>query len=69
MTHERIYDRNSVADLMALVDTYADTSYVNGVRSGWAQMARANVEKALMDLRATPISPAEPTPSTAAPRS
>lgn len=47
------YDRNLVADLMALVDTYADTSTTNGIRSPWAQMARAAVESELMNERRT----------------
>lgn len=57
------YDRASVADLMALADTYADTAVSTGIRSGWAQMARAAIEVALMKERAQPTPPAvvEPT--------
>ena len=42
----------SVAELMALVDAYADTAAVNGIRSQWAQMARGKVELALKQLPA-----------------
>jgi len=38
--------------LMALVDTYADTACVNGIRSGWATMARGSVQQALLDNNA-----------------
>jgi len=37
------------AALMALIDAYADTAAVNGVRSPWAQMARTSV---VVELRA-----------------
>ena len=37
-----------VIRLMALVDTYADTACANGIRSGWAQIARSSVENALI---------------------
>ena len=39
-------------ELMALIDAYADTSAVNGIRSQWAQMARGKVELALKQLPA-----------------
>ena len=42
-----------IEQLMALVDTYADTACVNGIRSGWATMARGSVQQALLDDRAT----------------
>ena len=42
----------SVAELMALVDAYADTAAVNGIRSQWVQMARGKVELALKQLPA-----------------
>lgn len=31
-------------ELMALIDAYAATSAVNGIRSQWAQMARGKVD-------------------------
>ena len=45
-------DRPSAAELMALVDAYAETAAVNGIRSQWAQMARGKVELALKQLPA-----------------
>lgn len=39
-------------ELMALIDAYAATSAVNGIRSQWAQMARGKVELALKQLPA-----------------
>lgn len=42
-------NRDLVGDLMALVDTYADTACVNGIRSGWAVMARTSVQQALVN--------------------
>lgn len=47
-----VYERTAAADLMALVDTYADTACVNGIRSGWATMARASIEGELIKMRA-----------------
>jgi len=61
-TDTPIYDRTAVADLMALVDAYADTACSNGIRSGWAQMARAAVEAALIKERAQPAPAASPAP-------
>lgn len=46
-----IYDRSAVADVMALADTYADTAAINGIRSSWAQMARASLEGALLKIK------------------
>ena len=51
--------RLSATGLMALVDAYADTAAVNGIRSQWAQMARGNVELALK-LRPAPQEHAQP---------
>ena len=45
-------DRPSAAELMALVDAYAETAAVNGIRSQWAQMARGRVELVLKQLPA-----------------
>ena len=49
-----------IEQLMALVDTYADTACVNGIRSGWATMARGSVQQALLDNNAAQKSAAIP---------
>ena len=46
---ENVLSSVAVADLMALIDTYADTACANGIRSGWSQMARASVLQSLVD--------------------
>lgn len=52
-------DRGNVQNIMVLVDAYADTSVVNGIRSGWAQMARASIQAELLQqFYTTPQKPA-----------
>ena len=41
-------------ELLALIDTYADTAAVNGTRSPWAQMARGAVDVALREFIKSP---------------
>lgn len=52
-------DRGNLQNIMVLVDAYADTSVVNGIRSGWAQMARASIQAELLQqFYTTPQKPA-----------
>lgn len=63
-TEATAYQKAIVAEVMALVDAYADTAAVNGIRSQWAQMARGSVEVALTQrVASAPAHPADGVPA------